>query len=588
MQHSWHQLRLHFLGRSGKISCLIFAMNDQQLVEPSSSPSALMEAVGLSLLGEVSQIDAMAADWVANRLLLVGKRELTTIHLDQLQDSPSTVLLKKLFPLSLGAQDAKQLVYDPFTNTAYLLTKNGSLFALDLNRGIESNLELTTGCLRQKTIPSIVGEFVWNKAASPQLYALTWNGLTELKLNSDNNCPDINVNWSMFGGLTTFNLERPDPAEHLKNKLDSKQFTVFATPNDLLVYDRQTAAVSQFPSPSPPIRQLLAVSQSSQPFPNRDCFQLPPASQISFNVKNEGRTGAVVEVHELQLQKDAQQQQSNECVNVSQPITQYDVHFRKRGTDKHQQEKIKTVHSSSNRIVVDNGVLEKYTDFCYGVTVSWLNHYCPPQGQSEAKLLHTGFGYPSAPKEPKALALTPDTVLLSWTLPDLLSAPITEIRYRVNQLSPALANPVPVAVRPAEGTAGHFSAALAAVRHASTRKCDEGKQKYHGSLAFWVLVFGQEGGIVCFAIILVTRTNLLVCLRRPYRNRPSRVSLRELIAMIVGVGRGCVYLEKYKHVHRDLAARNCCLCIVIMRASNWSDDRWILIFGLIQHICMFH
>uniref|UniRef100_A0A183CS73 Fibronectin type-III domain-containing protein n=1 Tax=Globodera pallida TaxID=36090 RepID=A0A183CS73_GLOPA len=93
-------------------------------------------------------------------------------------------------------------------------------------------------------------------------------------------------------------------------------------------------------------------------------------------------------------------------------------------------EKIKTVHSSSNRIVVDNGVLEKYTDFCYGVTVSWLNHYCPPQGQSEAKLLHTGFGYPSAPKEPKALALTPDTVLLSWTLPDLLSAPITEIRYR--------------------------------------------------------------------------------------------------------------------------------------------------------------
>ncbi|KAI3417548.1 hypothetical protein GPALN_013268 [Globodera pallida] len=44
---------------------------------------------------------------------------------------------------------------------------------------------------------------------------------------------------------------------------------------------------------------------------------------------------------------------------------------------------------------------------------------------------------------------------------------------------------------------------------------------------------------------------------RPYRNRPSRVSLRELIAMIVDVGRGCVYLEKYKHVHRDLAARNC-------------------------------
>uniref|UniRef100_A0A183BLS3 Uncharacterized protein n=1 Tax=Globodera pallida TaxID=36090 RepID=A0A183BLS3_GLOPA len=52
-----------------------------------------------------------------NRLLLVGKRELTTIHLDQLQDSPSTVLLKKLFPLSLDTQDAKQHVYCPFTNS---------------------------------------------------------------------------------------------------------------------------------------------------------------------------------------------------------------------------------------------------------------------------------------------------------------------------------------------------------------------------------------------------------------------------------------------------------------------------------------
>jgi len=60
-------------------------------------------------------------------------------------------------------------------------------------------LELTTGCLKQKTITSIVGEFIWNRAASPQLYALTWNGLMELKLGSDN-CPEVNVNWEMFGG----------------------------------------------------------------------------------------------------------------------------------------------------------------------------------------------------------------------------------------------------------------------------------------------------------------------------------------------------------------------------------------------------
>ncbi|KAI3410953.1 protein tyrosine kinase activity protein [Globodera pallida] len=66
-------------------------------------------------------------------------------------------------------------------------------FALDLNRGIDSNLEQTTGCLRQKTITSIVGEFVWNKVASPQLYALTWNGLIEMKLNSDNNCPSTST-----------------------------------------------------------------------------------------------------------------------------------------------------------------------------------------------------------------------------------------------------------------------------------------------------------------------------------------------------------------------------------------------------------
>uniref|UniRef100_A0A183CFH2 Guanylate cyclase domain-containing protein n=1 Tax=Globodera pallida TaxID=36090 RepID=A0A183CFH2_GLOPA len=255
------------------------------------------------------------------------------IHLDQLQDSPSTVLLKKLFPLSLAAQDAKQLVYDPFTNTAYLLTKNGLLFALDLNRGF--------GWLPEaKDDTSIVGKFVWNKEASPQLYALTWNGLIELKLNSDNNCPDINFNWSLFGetGLKAISLFTV-----------ADKVLVFATPNDLLVYDRQTAAVSQFPSPSPPIHQLLRLT-------------LPPASQISFNVKNEGRTGAVVEVHELQLQKDAQQQQPNECLNVSQPITQYDVHFRKAPAGQPASEKIKTVHSSSNRIVGDNGVLEKYTE----------------------------------------------------------------------------------------------------------------------------------------------------------------------------------------------------------------------------------
>ena len=50
-----------------------------------------------------------------------------------------------------------------------------------------------------KTITSFVGEFIWNRAASPQLYALTWNGLMELRLGADT-CPDVNVNWEVFGG----------------------------------------------------------------------------------------------------------------------------------------------------------------------------------------------------------------------------------------------------------------------------------------------------------------------------------------------------------------------------------------------------
>lgn len=75
-----------------------------------------------------------------------------------------------------------------------------------------------------------------------------------------------------------------------------------------------------------------------------------------------------------------------------------------------------------------------FNPLSYEVSVSWLNRYWPavPGQQSEVKLLHTGYGYPSAPREPRALALTPDTVLLSWTVPELLSAPAAEIRYRVS------------------------------------------------------------------------------------------------------------------------------------------------------------
>ena len=56
----------------------------------------------------------MAADWVANRLLLVGNRELLQIQLDQLQQDSATITPKRIFQLSIGSQDAKQLVFDPF------------------------------------------------------------------------------------------------------------------------------------------------------------------------------------------------------------------------------------------------------------------------------------------------------------------------------------------------------------------------------------------------------------------------------------------------------------------------------------------
>ena len=131
---------------------------------------------------------------------------------------------------------------------------------------------------------------------------------------------------------------------------------VFATPNELLVYERSSGTVSQFPIPSPPLRQLLAASQSAQPFPDRDCFQLPSPNSITFTVRNEGRTGAVVEIAEPK-RESLEKPPPIECQNISQPQTEYEVHFRKRGTDK---ERIH--HSYSNKTAIEQGVLDKNTE----------------------------------------------------------------------------------------------------------------------------------------------------------------------------------------------------------------------------------
>lgn len=54
---------------------------------------------------------------------------------------------------------------------------------------------------------------------------------------------------------------------------------------------------------------------------------------------------------------------------------------------------------------------------------------------------------------------------------------------------------------------------------------------------------------------------------RPEGSTPSHLCLKEMLSMMVDVGRGCAYLEENKHVHRDLAARNCLI------SSRYSSTR---------------
>ena len=71
----------------------------------------------------------------------------------------------------------------------------------------------------------------------------------------------------------------------------------------------------------------------------------------------------------------------------------------------------------------------------YDVYLAWFNEYFAPSGTSAIKPLRTGFGFPSQPQSPQAFALSPDTVLLYWTLPQTLNAPAGEIKYKVREAS---------------------------------------------------------------------------------------------------------------------------------------------------------
>uniref|UniRef100_A0A7E4UPM6 receptor protein-tyrosine kinase n=1 Tax=Panagrellus redivivus TaxID=6233 RepID=A0A7E4UPM6_PANRE len=409
--------------------------------EDSVQPFAVMLDVNnvenvlhkVQLNTEYSAVDAVTSDWVANRLLFVAGHELFQIVLDTF-DSLSVATPQKVFTLSSGAQDAKQLLFDPFSNAAYLLTKNGSLFRLDLTEGSEQNLALSLDCLTSQTVTSMTTDFKWNRAASPTIYALTWNGLIAIDpLNAM--CTDIEIEWEKFGekGLKSV----------LSVSIADKLF-VFGTATELIIYDRTTATPVTVSVQNTPLSQVLAVSQSSQPYPERTCFQLPSPETIQFNVTNEGRSGALLHVMEPTP--------ATSCLNVSFPPTQFDVHFRRVNSDK-----VKHFRSISNNIHIENGILDKETD--YEVSVSWFNRYYTYKDQySGVKPLRTGYGYPTAPRQAAAYPLSPDTVLLFWRMPFALNAPKEEIQYRILQQSASLAAPASVGARGYEN--GSFSGLL--------------------------------------------------------------------------------------------------------------------------------
>ncbi|PIC22584.1 hypothetical protein B9Z55_016584 [Caenorhabditis nigoni] len=378
----------------------------------------------VSIGGDVTRIDAMTSDWVGNRLIFVAGTNLYQLSLEPFL---STSLLNphKLITLS-AATDAKQLAYDPFMNTAYLLTKNGSLFALDMNKNTEANLALTVPCLASQTVTWMMTEFAWNRASSPKIYALTWNGLINVDLAEDFQCNEVRIDWSKFGekGLKA-----------ISSFAIADKLFAFVTSSEMLIYGRDT--VTPITIANPPLKQILAVSQSSQPYPERSCFELPSSKGIVFSIVNEGKTGALLEV--------TKSSSSSACLDVSMPQTQYEIYFTRKNTDK-----VKHVRSFSDRIHVENGILDKETD--YDVTVTWLNRYSPASGVSSSKSFRTGFGYPSAPRDPHAIPVTPDTVYLYWSLPETLNAPISEIKYKISQQAAGISVPTSIAVIPLSET----------------------------------------------------------------------------------------------------------------------------------------
>lgn len=247
-----------------------------------------------------------------------------------------------------------------------------------------------------------------------------------MDLAEDFQCNEVRIDWAKFGEKGLKSISSFAIADKL---------FAFVTSSEMLIYGRDT--VTPIPIANPPLKQILAVSQSSQPYPERSCFELPSSKGIVFSIVNEGKTGALLEV--------SKSSSSSACQEVSMPQTQYEIYFTRKNTDK-----VKHVRSFSDRIHVENGILDKETD--YDVTVTWLNRYSPASGVSASKSFRTGFGYPSAPRDPHAIPVTPDTVYLYWSLPETLNAPISEIKYKISQQAAGLSVPTSIAVIPLSET----------------------------------------------------------------------------------------------------------------------------------------
>ena len=129
------------------------------------------------------------------------------------------------------------------------------------------------------------------------------------------------------------------------------RYYVFATATKLFVHDKSAGPLTQIHIRNPPLKQILAASHSAQPYPDRACFALPPAAAINFTVRNEDRTGALVDVNATNVAASAA------CPNISLPQTQYAIYFRR-----HDSEKVKQVTSAQHVTHVENGILDRETE----------------------------------------------------------------------------------------------------------------------------------------------------------------------------------------------------------------------------------